>query len=139
MLSKIRGSEETRIQCLVVDLLEAYARPDIVWFAVPNGGYRYRRTAYEMKRMGVRAGVADLIFLVDGKFHAVEIKAPSGRVETSQKAFCVDVERAGGTYTVTFGANQTVRHLKALDVFNRNVKFTFPEQAEQQTRKQTRK
>lgn len=128
----MRSSEETEIQCRVVELLESYARPDIVWFAVPNGGHRFKRIAYELKRMGLRAGAPDLVFLVKGRFHGVELKAPHGRLEKTQEAFGFGIERAGGTYSVVFGFDNTVRHLISLDVFTPGVKFTFSEEEEQQ-------
>lgn len=44
-------------------------------FAVPNGGYRDRRTATKLKDEGVLSGVSDLILLKPNKhFHALLIE-----------------------------------------------------------------
>lgn len=55
------------------------------------------------KAMGVRAGVADFIFLCPNKeypYLAIELKTEDGRQSDHQRAFQADVEKAGGRYVI---------------------------------------
>lgn len=72
----------------------------LVWFHVPNqnnGNVRWRQ---KLKRMGVRAGVADLMLKWGGGVGAIEIKVEGGRQSDSQKEFQADWEALGGRYAV---------------------------------------
>lgn len=51
----------------------------LLFFAVPNGGWRNPVVAAKLKAEGVRSGVSDLIILHAGKTYFVEIKPqPAG-------------------------------------------------------------
>ena len=67
--------------------------------AVPNGGYRSRRTAGRMKAEGLRAGYPDLLLdVARGPYHGLRIelkRADGGRVAPSQ-AWWHDRLRAQG-------------------------------------------
>lgn len=57
---------------------------------IPNGGYRDKITAANLKRMGTLAGVFDYCLPVARKGHHglyLEMKAPGGRLSDSQKRF----------------------------------------------------
>lgn len=46
-----------------------------LFFAVPNGGYRYKKTASYLKAEGQRSGVADLILLLPNYYyHSLNIE-----------------------------------------------------------------
>lgn len=56
-------------------------------FHVPNGGKRNPREAARFKKMGVRAGVSDIIMLYPmGGFHGliIELKAANGKMTSDQ-------------------------------------------------------
>jgi hypothetical protein len=78
------------------------AYPDLILFAVPN--QRGTRAGYEMailKTLGVTPGVADLIAcLPDGRFAAIEMKAPKGRLSDDQEAWLMAVEASNGLSAV---------------------------------------
>lgn len=58
------------------------------FFHVPNGGKRPRKTAMRMKRMGQRAGVHDLIFVMKaGVTVWVELKLPGEAPRPTQTEF----------------------------------------------------
>lgn len=72
-------------------------------FAIPNGGSRNKIEAANLKREGVRAGVADL-FLSVPRFGTaglyIELKTPKGIWRQNQREFCNDVRRVGYGYRV---------------------------------------
>jgi hypothetical protein len=71
-----------------------------VWFHVPNGEKRDKRTAEKLKRFGVRAGVADFILYCRGLALAVELKKRKGRQSDDQEGFQAAWEANGGTYVI---------------------------------------
>lgn len=109
---------EAMLQTHCAKLLYAYSRPEIVWWACPNGEQRNPKTAARLKQQGVRAGAADLMFVIDHIFHGLELKTEIGTMSKAQHQFKEDVERAGGHYHVAFGLEQTVAKLIELEVFH---------------------
>lgn len=72
-------------------------------FAVPNGGSRNKIEAVNLKRQGVRAGVADLILLFPRQGHGallIEMKFGTGRQRPAQKEWQHVVEAAGYKYVI---------------------------------------
>ena len=120
----MRQSENT-VQQQLVKLLESYCRPDVYWFAVPNGEWRFPRTAQRLKLQGVRPGAPDLVFIVRGKFHGLELKREGGRVSNSQQETGDMITIAGGYYHVCHGLREAIKYLNDCDVFTAGLKFTF--------------
>lgn len=54
-------------------------------FHVPNGGSRNYREAANLKKMGVVAGVPDIIFIWKRAVHAFEFKSEDGNLSDKQK------------------------------------------------------
>ena len=84
----------------VVGLLVAEALPGVLFFHVPNGGKRGKAEAGRLKAMGTLAGIPDLIVLVAGKCHGLELKTDTGRLSREQKAVAERFRRAGCEYEV---------------------------------------
>ena len=62
--------------------------PTVFYCHVPNGGKRNAREAAKFKRMGVKAGIPDLlIFNPSGEYNglAIELKVKGGKVRPNQK------------------------------------------------------
>lgn len=77
--------------------------PDLVVYAIPNGGKRNAVTGAILKAEGVLAGVADLfVARACGSYHGlyVEMKTEGGRQSESQRAFESAVVREGYGYAV---------------------------------------
>ena len=75
-------------------------------FHVPNGGKRDFAEAAHLKRMGVRAGVPDLVLPAPkGGFHGlfIELKAPGGCVSEEQKDWIGRLRAAGYRAEVCVG------------------------------------
>lgn len=72
-------------------------------FAVPNGGWRFKREAAIMKSEGVLPGVADMLLLKANSTHhglCIEFKTLKGRQQETQKAFQQNVEASGYRYAL---------------------------------------
>ena len=117
---KPKMSEEN-LQVHVCKLLTAFGRPDIVWFVVPNGEKRSRKTGARLKQQGVKAGAPDLCFIIDEQFIGLELKTEVGIHSDAQLKFQEDLERAGGGYLVAYGLEQAISKLIALGAFRPNV------------------
>jgi len=76
--------------------------PDLLWFTVPNQrGTRERWEQAMFKALGVRAGVADLVFVLPcGRVAFIELKAPRGVSSDAQRAFMRDCEALGAPYLI---------------------------------------
>lgn len=97
----VRRPEED-LQKSVVQFLRA-AAVGCVWFAVPN--QKGTRTTWEqglLKSLGVRAGVADLVFVLDGgRIAFIELKDPDGgRQSADQALFEGEVRRLDAPYLI---------------------------------------
>jgi VRR-NUC domain protein len=77
--------------------------PDLVIYAVPNGGSRNIREAQRLKAEGVLAGVADLVVLLpQGKSLYVEMKVKGNKQTLNQKDFQKKAITLGHTYAVCY-------------------------------------
>jgi VRR-NUC domain len=121
---------ENQIQQQLTRLLESYCRPDVAWFAVPNGEWRFPKTAARLKASGVRPGAPDLVLVMDGKFYGVEVKSERGRPSEAQAAMGRLIERSGGSYIVCYGLISAIEYLSRIGVFAPGIKFTFHDNGE---------
>lgn len=72
-----------------------------VIFAVPNGGSRNVAEAVKLKRIGVTAGVSDLIAILNnGKVLFIELKVGRNKQTELQKEFELRITELGHTYIV---------------------------------------
>jgi hypothetical protein len=114
---KPRRNEEEQLQRGIVAYLGYAARKDAIWFHVPNGEGRSKATGGRLKAMGVRAGVADLCFVLsDGHAAFMELKANGGKQRAAQLVFeqrCIDV---GVPYVVVTNMDTAMEILKAWGV-----------------------
>ena len=77
--------------------------PDLIIYAVPNGGSRNAREAQRLKAEGVLAGVADLVVLLpQGKSLYIEMKVKGNKQTDNQKEFQKIAENLGHTYDVCY-------------------------------------
>ena len=58
-------------------------RPGVVYWHTPNGGQRSAREGANFKKMGVKAGIHDLLFLWGG-LYGLELKEPGGNGRLSR-------------------------------------------------------
>lgn len=80
-------------------------------------------------RFGVGSpGGADLIGLYRGRFLAIEIKTPTGRLSAEQRTFGQLVTRLGGVYAVVRGEAEAVELLGWLRGAGERPEFVFRSQ-----------
>jgi hypothetical protein len=80
------GNAEARIQAAIVAWARTVA-PDVLIFAIPNGGLRPKAEAARLKWTGTLAGVPDLVIVAPaGRAHFIECKAPGGSLSADQRA-----------------------------------------------------
>ena len=86
--------------------------PNLVIFAVPNGGSRNLYEAKNMKESGTLAGVADLVIVGNGgKVLFVEMKAGKNKQEDSQILFQNKVEKLGHKYIICRSKEQFMKEV----------------------------
>lgn len=107
-----RGPEDL-IQRAVFQHIRARGAPGLVAWHTPNGGKRKPIEAAIFKGLGVRAGVADIIAVHQGKIYALELKAEDGRPTTAQIEFLSDIEKAGAFTAIPRGLDAALATLEA--------------------------
>lgn len=90
---------EAAFQTSVVDLID-WAVPGAVLFSVPNEGVRTLAEAMRLRKMGLRAGVADLVLVHTGRAYFIECKSRTGKLTPEQQSFARDAKAAGAEYAV---------------------------------------
>ena len=86
--------------------------PNLVIFAVPNGGSRNLYEAKNMKESGTLAGVADLVIVGNGgRVLFVEMKAGKNKQEDSQVLFQNKVEKLGHKYIICRSKEQFIKEV----------------------------
>ena len=87
-----------------------------------SGEKRDEATAAKLKTMGVIPGLADLMFVWRGRLYAVEVKSPTGRSSTYQRAWREELETAGGAYAVVTSIDDAREALARWGVPTREVR-----------------
>ena len=95
--------EEEKIHMAVVQHLETRGVPGLLCWHTPNEFIAHVAHRTKLKKLGAKAGVADLLFLHAGKFFALELKIPSGRLTDVQRDFIAAVIAAGGSAAIGRG------------------------------------
>lgn len=88
--------EEDQLQMAIIDNLSARGNPNVIWYHIPNQGYRGAGYGAKLKAMGVRSGVPDLAFVLeDGSAAFLELKSSTGDVSREQMDFAKKCFRMG--------------------------------------------
>ncbi|MBK68001.1 MAG: hypothetical protein CMP22_07730 [Rickettsiales bacterium] len=92
--------KENDIQKAVAYQMDIWERAanSFLWWHTPNGELRHPKVGAELKKMGTKSGIPDIIVLHKGGIIFIELKTSTGRMEPSQEEFKDDVEAMGHTY-----------------------------------------
>ena len=88
---------ERNLHKAVADYLRLALPPSVFWTTFPSGSGGAARGG-QLKAMGLRAGVPDIIMLFRGRFLAIELKAKRGWLSEAQQACQALITGAGGTW-----------------------------------------
>ncbi len=112
--------------CWAQQNIEKY--PELKWLThIPNGGYRDKITANNLKASGVKSGVPDYLLLVKRNKYAclwIELKKPvkdgkrAGIVSDEQKEWITQANESGHAAVVAYGWE----HARDLIVFYLEMK-----------------
>ncbi len=111
-------SREEDLHRAVWVMIQSEARADVVIFHPANGGARSKAEAGRMKAQGVVAGIPDLIVIVAGRAHGLELKTQHGRISPAQKRMAEMFQCAGAEYDVArsvAGARMILARWGAID------------------------
>ena len=98
-----RLSREDRVQIEICGLLDVAAVPGLIWFAVPNGGYRAKSVASILKATGVKPGVSDIVCChaaLGTVFLEIKTDARGSGLSKAQREFRAECESKGFAYAV---------------------------------------
>lgn len=114
---QLTGSEDEEQQKVIYWAeLMSNAYPDLqMLYHVPNGGSRNRVEAAKLKRMGVRAGVPDLVLPVPRNGYAglyIELKVGENRPSKNQKNWLEKLALQGYKAVVCYGGNEVIEILE---------------------------
>lgn len=106
---------EAQEQALVMEWASYF--PSLRWLhAIPNGGSRNKAEAANLKRQGVKRGVADLFLPVPcSEYHGlyIEMKRFKGGVISKwQKEFIADMKKSGYRAVVCCGHKEAIDEIR---------------------------
>ena len=84
-------------------------------FAIPNGGYRNKLEAKNLKLQGVKSGVPDIFLSYPkDKFHGLYIELKHGKNKTSenQNKWLTELNKAGYKAVVAYEAEEAIKTIK---------------------------
>ena len=99
---------ELAIQIALVARLRHELRDDVIFYHVPNGEYRDKRSAAKLKAMGVLPGGADLVFHSRQPTLFLELKKPHSVLSPAQWQFKRRVEALGCKYAVAHSVSYAI-------------------------------
>jgi hypothetical protein len=123
---KIRAPEpkELQLHIALAERLRWQVRPGVIWMHIPNGELREDALGAKLKAMGVRPGVADLMFIWRDKAAALdllflELKARRGRQTPAQKQFQTDCGVINVRYEIRSDIDSAVELLQQHEILPR--------------------
>ena len=112
---------EQAIHQAVVAHLNMRAEPKVFFWHTPNEGKRGWVNAAHLKAMGMTAGVPDLLILKAGQLHALELKAPGGRLTPSQRGVIQRMIDCGAQAAVAHSIDEALVTLEFWGILKRSV------------------
>ena len=123
---------EQKLQEKLRKFLASRLKPEIVWMASANGGYRDPHTAISLKSMGVLPGAPDLCFCLDnGRTGWIELKAPGGKLSPQQKGVAARLIRLNHFWGCAHSIKEAVDIMKPWNVFKAEADLNEPPEIEE--------
>ena len=116
MAIRLRATEAAEQQALFhwASIMESREPRLRLLYHIPNGGYRFKSTAGQLKTLGVGPGVPDLCLPCPARgYHGlyIEMKASNGKVSNAQGMWVAALCEQGYDAVVLFGWVSVMQHL----------------------------
>lgn len=108
----VRRHDEDDLQEVVAQFLRLALPADVLFMAIPNGGFRIKKEMARLKRMGVLPGAADLFLVYRGLTYFLEMKTPDGVMSQVQREFQRRCKELGIPYEVARSLDDVERVLR---------------------------
>jgi len=116
------SASEFQLQCAVVDTCIRWINPEWIFCHIPSGEKRDAVTAARLKRMGVKPGFPDLMFVgINGRVCWVELKAKRGRLSSIQGFVAEFLMAAGHGYLCSSDYREIIEVLKGWGVLRSGI------------------
>lgn len=103
---------EHLLQVQLVSELAIRLRPEIVSYAIPNGGLRNIRVAQQLKAEGLKPGMPDLGFAMEGgRANWIELKTKAGALSDYQWGIRRKLEALGHQWALARSVDEALEHL----------------------------
>ncbi len=122
----VRHHDEEKIHAATIQHLQLRSVPGVVWWHTPNESIAHVAHRVKLKRLGAKAGVADLVLLHAGKIFCLEIKTAKGRATDAQRDFIDAVNAAGGHAAIGRGLNHCLQILEGWRLLSRQAQCAIP-------------
>ena len=112
-----RDNPEARMQEEFFDKVPLFfpKLPNKLLYSIPNGGSRNKIEAANLKRQGVKPGVADTILQIPKKGFAglcIEFKTKTGKQSDEQKEYQRQAELVGNKYVIVRSVGQAIKVMR---------------------------
>lgn len=102
----MRNDKEHKEQVAFVEWFKSNF-PDLIIYAIPNGGKRGKKEAIKLKEEGVLGGVSDLcVLLPKGKSLYIEMKCDAGTLKDNQIDFIDKAQNLEHNCIVAYSAKE---------------------------------
>jgi hypothetical protein len=111
-------------QCVIADACDRWLSAGWKWTHLPFGEYRTKATAGKLKRMGVKPGWPDLLFVSPkGWHHYVELKREGETLNKAQEDVQGFLEAVGCPYLLSTDVGLILRTLQAWGALRSDMRF----------------
>lgn len=120
---RVQPALEFRTACAFAATLRQWAQDDWMWLHVPNGEARSAATGARLKRMGVKPGVPDYLFISPaGQAYFLELKRGNGALSETQIEFRDWCQAHGVPWHCARSYDEAVAAVTAWGVLRRKVR-----------------
>lgn len=120
---KLRPYEpsEFDVHVQLAEVLRKWGHPRCLWTTIPNQQDSGPARGAHLKRMGVRAGAGDMLFVHEGATLFLELKRRAGVMSDSQNAFAELAMLAGAEYRVASSLPEAIAILRGRGIITRDL------------------
>lgn len=118
---KRRDNPEEKIQIAIMRHVSLRGEKNVVVAAIPNGGYRSPTEALRLRSGGVRAGMPDMLVVVEGVTSYLELKTETGRLSDDQRVMHRKLSEAGACVETAYGLDDALLTLERWGVLRPNL------------------